>query len=302
MSEGAMEESRMSVVITRHKERPSLLEGCLESIASQEDVYLEVLVLDQLEDSQIEALTHRFQSLKRHSFRYLPVKTQSLSRSRNIGIQHSSCRYIAFTEPDCLVHQGWARALLKALQMPQVAIAGGKILPLWQGKVRWWHNTSLVREMAAIIDLGDEYLEVPRVLGGNFSLDRHRVNDPAPFDEKLGRSHGKLLGGEETDLCRRMISLGWKVVYSPDAVVTHIIPPQRMRFRSNLVRAYYGGFSRALRGGIPEVVNTKTCWEDYAAITVFLPSYITGFMAGKTRIMASRLSRRGNNNRRIRFP
>lgn len=47
------------------------------------------------------------------------------------------------------------------------------------------------------------------------------------FDVSLGRSGGKLTGGEESDLFERMKADGVKFFYLPDAVIWHIIPPEK---------------------------------------------------------------------------
>jgi GT2 family glycosyltransferase len=292
-----LDETAMSVVITRHREDPNMVEECLRSLADQDGITLEVLLLDQAGDPRLEKIVKHMHATSVHAFRYLEVETQSLSRSRNIGTRSSSCRYIAFTDPDCRVHPGWALSLVRALREPQAAIAGGKILPRWEGKVRWWHRSTLVREMAAILDLGEERREVTRVFGCNFCLDRELIVDPDPFDEKMGRTHGKLLGGEETDLCLRAVSSGWKVLYVPGAVVTHLIPRERMTLRDNFRRAYYGGHTRALRGGMPSALHPHRRWEDFAAAVLLLPPYAIGYLGAMLTLTKDRPARRGSTTR-----
>jgi GT2 family glycosyltransferase len=49
------------------------------------------------------------------------------------------------------------------------------------------------------------------------------------FDPELGRIGTKLIGGEETDLFRRMSAAGMRGIYQPRAVVRHLVEPRRLK-------------------------------------------------------------------------
>ena len=85
-------------------------------------------------------------------------------------------------------------------------------------------------ESIAIIDRGtrmrpmasDEWLA-----GCNIAFARDALLEVGGFDPKLGRIGNALLSNEETAVCDRIRAIGRDVIYTPDAIVGHVIPPSR---------------------------------------------------------------------------
>jgi GT2 family glycosyltransferase len=79
----------------------------------------------------------------------------------------------------------------------------------------------------------------------NISFRREALADNA-FSLRLGRTDKGLYGGEEIELCRRLLSAGWKVIYNPKAVVHHIVPLTRTHQDYFVQRALDWGVSRVI--------------------------------------------------------
>lgn len=271
----------LSVVVTRSSERLSLISGCMNALLGQKDAVLEIIVLDQMGDPGLREILASAGVGERHQVVYRQVDTNSLSVSRNRGLELATCRYVAFTDPDCRPSRLWAHAILRSFQFENVAIAGGRILPKLEGKERWYHRAVVVRERYAYVDRGDCPCYVEKLLGSNIAVDKELLGEVASFDEKLGRAAGLLLGGEETDLCARALCSGFKIRYDPDAVVEHIIGTDRLSPVYLARGIFFQGITRACRGGLPQTANQRFNVFDYLVMPVFLVIYGAGFVYGR---------------------
>lgn len=155
--------------------------------------------------------------------------SSGLGESRQVGLERSSARYVAFLDSDALPRAGWLEALRAAVVEPAIAVAGGPVLPVWPlGQ----HPPRLLRTQTAgdflsMLDLGDQPSDVPRVLPGNMAVDRE-LTGVAVFDADRGRRDGRLDGAEEIDMMLRMGAAGHRIVYRPKAAVDHHTRPDRL--------------------------------------------------------------------------
>lgn len=287
---GERVEADLAVVIVRHDEPAGMLSFCLNKMIAQEGAALEVHILDQKNERGIEDMVSGLDGRNGHSFTYHAVDNDSLSFSRNLGVTLSGCRYVAFTDPDCRPSRDWAAALRHALERPGVAAAGGRVRLAWMGRANWLHRTLFVKERFAFFDLGEQAKQTDRLVGGSFSLDKEALSLPDLFSESLGRDMGRLHGGEETDLCQRIISQGGVVFYTPEGYVDHLIPLERMTTRELFKRAYYSGSSRAKRGGVPKPLHANKAAADYLAVAVFAPFYLAGYLYARFRLLQKPLN------------
>jgi GT2 family glycosyltransferase len=77
-------------------------------------------------------------------------------------------------------------------------------------------------------------------MGTSFAVDLRRVPE-RPFDVELGYQPGNPLGGEDVEVCAHAARDGWRILYEPRAVVSHVIRPGRATWRSMLRRAFHAG-------------------------------------------------------------
>jgi glycosyltransferase involved in cell wall biosynthesis len=267
-----------TITLTRYAEPNWLFLETLVSIREQVNSVLQVLVLDQQDDKNIKDFCFKY-STQIVQFIYIVIPAKSLSYARNEAIRLCTTELLFYIDTDAVAEPNWAIELITAMNANNAAIAGGKIIPKWHKSPGFLQRSGLILEQYSMLDLGDEVVRVKKVIGASFAINLKLLSSLAHFDEELGRQNGKLLGGEETQMCADAIQKGLSVIYVGTAAVHHQVMPERVSFRWIAKRMYYGGYSRALRGGKPEPNNeaSKFTHWDYLALMFLLPFYIAGF-------------------------
>lgn len=271
----------VTIALTRYAEANELLWTALRSLAVQEDVRADVLVLDQREDGDTRTFVAGLRA-PTVALRYWPLAARSLSHARNQALALAATDHVLFIDADAVAAPRWARELADTLARPGVAVAGGRVVPRWRCRPPLLARSRLVREQYSLLDLGEGEVPVPKVVGTNLGVDRRRLGPEAHFDERLGRRRGLLLGGEETDLCRRARAAGALVWYNGRAVVEHQIGRERTALRWLMKKFYYAGISRSLRGGSPAPYHAARP-ADAAAFAVVVWPYLLGRWYGARR-------------------
>jgi GT2 family glycosyltransferase len=256
-------------------------------VSAQRDVEAEVLVLDQRPDPDTERQCHEL-TTPRIRFCYVTIPRAGLSSARNRAIQRCQTELLLFIDPDAVAEPDWAAELAGTLSRPDAAVAGARIVAAWHKRPLFIARANIVREQYSVLDLGPGETRTRKVVGTAFGIHRGRLAALAHFDENLGRRPGKLLGGEETDLCERAGAAGLDVYYNGRAVVAHQILPERIRYGWLVRRLYYAGLARARRGHWPRPTHRGNALDVIAAPLVALP-YLAGYAVGTlARTRASR--------------
>lgn len=212
------------------------------ALAGSEDE--EIVVVDMSPRDDLRALCE--EAGPRVRYDHFP-ESGGVASSRNRCVELAATRYVCFLDSDAFPEPGWAAALVTRLQGGNAAVAGSKILPYWEGTPRRAMTTVPASDWLSLLDLGDEAIEVPRIIGTSYALDRERVREQ-PFDERLGRRPGWPLAMEENELCESAREAGWSVYYEPASVVRHHIPAERATWRTMWRRAHTAGRETRVAG------------------------------------------------------
>jgi len=227
----------LSIVIVSWNVREDLRE-CLQSLLKDEGSRLEsgeieIIVVDNAStDGTAEMVNLEFPQVK------LLVNSQNLgyTKANNIGINHSRGKYILLLNPDTVVHQGALQALIDCAEShPEVGIIGAKLLNP-DGSVqrsarsfpdigaglfrntflgRLFPNNPFVRRYL-LADFGyDEVREVDWVSGAAMLVRRDLIERIGGLDERFWAYC------EDVDLCWRAWQAGYKVLFCPNAFITH---------------------------------------------------------------------------------
>ncbi len=244
---------RLSLIIATYNRARPLLEA-LESVVAQDAplALWECVVVNNNSQDDTEARFADFAA--RHpafALRMVREPHQGLSHARNCGIAAARGEYLAIIDDDERINPGFVAAYIRFFDThPDAVAAGGRIIPEYPAGRPAWLSRYVERPVANPLDLGDRVRLFPagRIPGGgNMALRRTAVERYGGFDPALGRVGGRLIGGEESDLFARLARAGERCWYVPDAVMWHIIPPEKLTDDYLARLAYNVGVSQQLR-------------------------------------------------------
>lgn len=208
----AKEMIKTSVIIcTRF--RSNELRKCLLKVAALAQKPDEIIIVDNSEgDNETEKLAREFSAV------YVIERNVGLSCARNRGLAECNSEIVAYLDDDASPEEHWLERIREPFSDPRVAVVTGAAIDpndaikyplqselsvLDKSKSQWF-------EMAAFGGLG---------IGTNMAL-RKSACMAKLFDERLGRG-APFHGMEEHMAFARLISQGYRAVYSPFAVVYH---------------------------------------------------------------------------------
>lgn len=226
-----------------YNDDPVVFRRVLETVRSLTDA--PVVVADMSTNDGVKNVAVDFAD----QVKYVPfAESKNVSHSRNKVFQETETRYLNYLDSDAIAKPGWLDAILDAFSEDNVAIVGSRIEPIWVGKPPVLFDTAPAADWLSCFDLGCERIDVPRIMGTSYALDRSKFSD-TPFDEQLGRSPGYPLAIEEPALCEWARAQGFRVVYEPGSVVGHTLPAERLNWRWMLERAHTAGRETRVQGG-----------------------------------------------------
>jgi GT2 family glycosyltransferase len=219
-------------------ERPTYVERCLRQLLAQTCPPEEIIVVDSSTGRDTERLVREeFPSV---SYAICPAGRGATGTARNISYRLATGEVLAFVDDDAFAEPDWLATLLPLFDDPSVGAVGGRQIRQQPGELAQGVDAigqlrpdgTLTGHFAA--DPG-RVVEVDHLLGANMAF-RHSVLD------QLGGIHDGYAGTcirEETDLCLRVRSAGYRLLYAPDAVVEHVAGPYAKGQRFDLRYSYW---------------------------------------------------------------
>lgn len=216
------------------------LDRCLEAIARQDYPLFDVIVVDNTNgDSETEAVARKWNA------RYVKELRRGLCRARNRGALVSSADVIAYLDDDSVPEKGWLAGLAAEFADPEVMGVGGKTIPLrieteserLFAKVR---GGAYNRPAPLVVDRSTPYWFEICGFGGigagcNMAVRRTAFEVWPGFHERTDRGT-PVYGGGEQHAFFSLVNRGFRVSYTPHAVVRHPFPPTMDTLRSRYLR------------------------------------------------------------------
>ncbi|MFB2896042.1 glycosyltransferase family 2 protein [Aerosakkonemataceae cyanobacterium BLCC-F50] len=181
---------------------------CIEGILNQTYPVDEILIIDDgSKDKTVEIASQYPVRIIKHEV------NKGLSAGRNTGWQNARNELVASLDADCVADSHWLENLVATIEEnSQIALVGGRLVEIVQESIadRW-------RKVHMTQDWGDLRVDNPTFIYGNNNVIRKSaVEKIAGYDEKLRTN------GEDVDISSRLSEKGYKLVYQPSAIVSHL--------------------------------------------------------------------------------
>jgi glycosyltransferase involved in cell wall biosynthesis len=241
---------KFSVVIATYNRADELPKTLASLEALRVSGPWELLIVDNNSSDNTQEVVLKAAETFPVPLRYLQESQQGRSAALNTGIKASTGEIIAVTDDDVRVEPDWLTNAERAFERHDCDYLGGKALPIWGGERPSWipETRSIHWAVIALLDYGPKPIElgdyVP--LGVNMVFKRDAFARAGLWDNTIGRKAGTLLGQEVREWTQRARAAGMKGFYSPDLVIHHVIPVDRLTKKYFRSWFYWHGISRAI--------------------------------------------------------
>lgn len=202
------------IICTRN--RPDMLADTVRWVLEGDELPTELIVVDQSDEPAEQlAATWRHQDCE---IRYLWTRAIGLSRANNFGAGQARYDMLVFTHDDVRVTASWFGTLVRALHAagPRSVVTGR--VPSGQPETPGGFQQTTRDSNTPMAWQGRTGGHTLLVL--NMALRRSAYEEVGGFDERLGP--GTLFpGAEDVDLGFRLLEAGYRIIYSPQAVLYH---------------------------------------------------------------------------------
>ena len=224
---------KISIIIPAKNEE-KLLQNCLSSLQALDypKEKLEIIVVDGL------STDHTVDVARDMGAVVLRNEKQTVSPGRNLGFANASGDLIAFTDADCMVDKQWLASSIKYFEKDNVACVGGPNLTPGDesdfGKaVGFVFDQPIFAAGSIHARELKEMKEVSSIPGCNAIYRQEVLAKVMPLDESM-------LTGDDTLLNRKILDLGYKLLYTPDVSVLHFRRPTPGRLWKQFYRYAIG--------------------------------------------------------------
>lgn len=201
-------------VIVPSRGRPRRLTGCLQALAdlSYPHDAFEVIVVDDGNEVSLESTVNRFaQVLDVH---LVSQENGGPAAARNAGAQMARGEYLVFTDDDCVPATNWLDCFMARFAHNPVCAVGGRTLSGAFGSLYSRSSQILIDYLFSYYNNGSGGARF--LTSNNFALSAELFWDVGGFDASM-----PLAGGEDRELCDRMLYYGHKLVFAPEVITYH---------------------------------------------------------------------------------
>ncbi len=206
---------RISVVVCSYNGARTIREAC-EGLARLDYPDYEVIVVD-------DGSTDRTATIAREYFmRVISTANQGLSNARNTGLAAATGELVAYLDDDAVPDPHWLQYLAALFMSTEyVGVGGPNIAPPGDGTIAACVDNAPGNPVHVLIS--DR--EAEHIPGCNMAFRKAALEAIDGFDGQCR------VAGDDVDVCWRLQARGWKLGYSPAAMVWH--------HRRNRVRTYW---------------------------------------------------------------
>ena len=264
-------------------DRYDLLPKAIESLSKQTlaaDKF-QIIVVDNSPDhagSEREARAFRGHD----NLQWIVERTSGLSNARNVGARATTAPLIAFMDDDAVAAPVWLEAYIAAFDKFGTAAqaAGGRVDPIWGAPRPSWLPEEMLGYVSVVNWGGAARFADARewVAGTNIAFRRDALLAAGGFHVGLGRNKTghALLSNDEIEVLARLGETGGRLLYVPEAVVEHLVPPDRLTQSWFRRRVAWQAVSDYLQNPKALYENAPRYWADVADFLTRLPPKYRG--------------------------
>jgi len=238
----------ISVIIPTRNRAQSVkaLLDSLEVAACPERVVVEVLVVNNAStDETTELLTSESAKRRRFSLRILEETRLGKAHALNLGLANAGGEVVLIVDDDVTVDQMCLTGHAEAYGETEFVAIQGRVLPGKDTEGQTADPKRMREYNIPIVDYGIEFREIRGLTGTNMSFKREVFERVGFFDPRLGP--GTAGFSEDTEFSMRIRKAGFKIGYTPHAIVYHELNPERygreyyhdMKYRKGVSRSIY---------------------------------------------------------------
>jgi GT2 family glycosyltransferase len=147
-----------------------------------------------------------------------------MTKARNLGAGHAKGKYLVFFDDDIIVHKHCISNIVKPFTDPSVGAVAGRVI---EPHKKTEKKNTYVGRITLFGRFTDGFSstvrqDVDTVMGCSFSVRKD-------IYEKIGGCDEKFTGNairEESDLSLRIKEKGYRIVFEPSSLVTHLRAPE----------------------------------------------------------------------------
>ncbi len=230
------------------------LEEVIRRLKNQTKKLYEIIVVD---NSQNEEKSEKIQKVvKNLGAKYIREEKEGLHNARNRGVLEAEGEIVQFIDDDALTERNLVEEISKQYKSEDIAAVGGKVVPIFKSKPPKFFRY-LKYQYLSVLDYGNEIKEVEELNGNNMSFRKDIYIKVGGSNPDLFQTSNKifLVGDGESGLFRKIRNLGKKIIFTPYAVVYHIIPERRISLEFLRKKAFGHGvqmsYSKFFGGNLP---------------------------------------------------
>jgi glycosyltransferase involved in cell wall biosynthesis len=238
----------ISVIVATFNRAHSLarLLKSFDSLEMMDCIRLELLVVDNgsTDRTQSVVFAKKGNSLKYDLKLYCEAR-RGQSVAINLGLQNCSGRIICLVDDDVTLDPKWLRGLVASYEASDFDALQGRILPGVDPHGRSADPSKLFYYNIPIVDYGNEIKPIRGLTGAHMTFKRSVYEQIGGFNANLGPGASGFSG--DTEYSRRIRAAGFKIGFTPHAMVYHELSPlrygrgynRRVHYRKGLSRSVY---------------------------------------------------------------
>lgn len=242
---------KLDVVVPTYN-RSELLRRTINSLLQAripDGLDITILIADNNSSDNTEEMVREIQSEAALPILYVKEMRQSSSFARNAGISAGDGEIIGFVDDDEEIDEHWYEVIAREFSNEATEFIGGPCLANSFTSLPAWLPPGY-NGVIGVIDPKPRSAYGPSFPGnlnsGNAVIRRSVFERVGAYSPNLGRSGKGLLSEEDAELYSRLMKAGIHGVHTPDLIIYHYIPADRLTRRYHRRWCYWRGVSQGV--------------------------------------------------------